>query len=400
MIIRFGPIVQSASGALGGMVFSRQGGTSIVRTRPLLRNPRTARQLQVRNNYNQAVAWWRAMSDENRLAWFRCAQTYRHTKPDGTSNPLTAWQTYAMVTLRILDTPYGLKAKDIPPDPWFDEIESLGIRLDVWPSGPVHMVHSRGTLTPDPPDVKEIIYDLAVQRPFRTFPTFPASLFLRAWHSYSRTYSTNLLTTYNSIAGVTNTTWATVAGSPTIGEFIRWSCVSHLPLWPSSTLWSGLSQVPNVSSELLTNGDFELPDDGGAGARTGWHVTALATIATEIHDVWGDAYSLKFTVPASAGTQYVYHDPNINVATPGTYTIRFAARAVAGGSSLTVRLYSTGYVVLLNQSFNLPNDGVWYEYQYSGLIAPGYNNAYLYFLRSVAPAAEIYFDNVSIRRNL
>jgi hypothetical protein len=399
-VIRFGPIVQSASGALAGMVFSRQGGTSIVRTRPLLCNRQTARQLQVRNNYALALRWWRAMSDTNRLAWFRCAQTYRHTKPDGTSNPLTAWQTYATVALRLLDTPYGFFAEDLAPDPWFGQVETLGIRIDVWPAGPVNMVHSRGTLTEEPPDVISLVYDLAVQRTFRTYATLPGRLTLRAWHDTSRTYSNNLLSTYNAIRGNINSTWTPVAGSPTVGEFIRWFCLSHLMAWPASTLWSGLSQVPNVSSELITNGDFELPDDGGYAARTGWTTNAPSTITTETFDVWGDAYSIHWIVPASAGTQYLYTPFNINVSLAATYTIRFAARAVAGGANFVARLISSTYVTLLTHTFTLPNDGIWYEYSYSGTIAPGYTLAQFYFLRSTAPAAQIYVDNVSIRRTL
>lgn len=399
-VVRFGPIVQSASGALGGLVFSRQGGTSIVRTRPLLRNPRTARQLTTRAAYNRVVALWRSLTDAQRLNWFRVAQTYRQPKPDGTSNPLTAWQTFATVQLRYLDMPYGAATLYPDPYPLAGTLETSGIRLDVWPGGPINMVHSRGGPSLLPLEYNRICYDLFAQRPFRTFPTLPGRLRLSAWHDWSRTYSNNLLSTSNYWRPLIGTRWLTNFELPAASEFITWHCTSHFLLWPSSTLWSGTSQVPNVSSELLTNGDFELPDDAGAGARTGWTPSAGATATTEIHDVWGDAYSLRWQVPAAAGEQNLSSGLNIDVTTPGAYTLRFAAMTTIAAAwyGIYLLLAPSGTVTITTAS--PPADGLWHEYSYPFNVPADKTLARLRFQKNAGTATDIYLDNITIRRDL
>ena len=59
-VIRYGPVVQSARGSLGGLIFARQGGTPIVRTRPKPFRPDSPLQLQTRSRYSTLIAAWRA----------------------------------------------------------------------------------------------------------------------------------------------------------------------------------------------------------------------------------------------------------------------------------------------------------------------------------------------------
>ena len=376
--VRFGPIVQSASGALGSVVFSRQGGTGVVRMRPMRVDRESGRQLEVRAQYAAVVLAWRGLSNAQRRAWWRCGQAYKRVDGEGVARTLTGWLAFSTVNLRAAGQSYGLQ---LDPDVLWGDIEKVAIRVDVWPGGPVNLVNTTGTAT------TTVSLGLMVQRWWRKYETRPARLLAQAFNDRVFCRSSNVT------AG-----FADVAGAPGVNEYVGWECISHLAAWPSSMKFSGVSRVPNVSGELVTNGDMELP--AGGGGATGWSLTGAGTVGRISVGVWGDLKSLEWTRAAAGGSSYVKSGTDIDCSTPGTYVARFAAKSNAGvpwnqvimsGGALGDVLITTAYP---------PADGVWREYEYPFTIAAGDTVKNIRFQSWGAPEILVYLDNVSVRRNL
>lgn len=377
-VVRYGPLVQSVRGALGSVVFARQGGTPIVRPRPLKLNQRSAAQLRVRRNYNAVVAAWRGLTDDDRLRWFRLAETYRQAGPDGLGRPLSAWLLFATTNLRSMHME-GTIAYE--PNPGFGDVERSFVRVDVWPGGPVRLVHSVGN-----PNVGNC-YQLLVQRTWRRVGTLPGRLFLSAWHG---------VTTRRSDA-ITNE-FAEVGGAPGIGEFVKWQCISHMWAWVRSVSFWGLVQVPNVGPELLTNGDMEVPDNSAPPAW--WLFAGAGALERVLVDSWGDLRSLKWTRAASAGGTALYTPSTVDLSPAATYVLRFAAKCVSGTAWSNVFVYNPTIGVIY-VTFNAPPaDSIWHEYEYSFTVPAGGQNSKLQFANNNATAVEVYLDDVSIRRDL
>lgn len=388
-VVRFGPIVQAVRGTLGSCVFARQGGVAIVRQRPMKVNQESARQLEVRTHYSRAVALWSGLSQVNRDAWFRCAQVYRSTNPEGESRPMSAWLVFATVALRMLDTSLATETWWHVANPLCGNLENGTVRLDVWPGGPAQFVHSRGA-TPFPNfSAISIIYGLSVQRVFRTLPGWPGQSWKSVWHDASIGYSNNVS------AG-----FAAMGGWPAIGERIRWRAVSHYPQWPGRTVMQGFSVVPNVGLELVVNGDMELPAPASSDPPTGWSVTGTGVLSRITTQPWGDVHSLKWTRAAAGGNTLLASGYDI-VLTPGeSHTLRFAARCVKGVPWAVIQ-YKTVADAAVNITAVAPAaDGLWAEYEYDFTPAAGYTVCRLQLYCIDAAAMEVELDNVSVRRNL
>jgi hypothetical protein len=399
-VIRCGPLVQAIRGALGSVVFARQGGTAIVRQRPLKCNQGSVRELVTRGNYVRVVAYWRAFTDGQRLAWMRAAETYRYSGPDGVTKPVSGWVMYATVALRLVDGGNVTAAEIAEPDPWLGEVEKLGVRLDVWPGGPVNLVHSRGTLTVEPPDVIAVYYRVSVQRTFRVVPTLPGRLMLRAWHNSSRTYSNNLLRATAEPGGATGTTFAAVCGSPGIGERVKWECVSHLWWWPAATIWAGLSEVPNVGAELMSNGDMEIPGWPGYTAPTGWSLQGAGTLTSETFDVWGDTASLRWVRAQGAGGTQVQAARGMLCEGGVTYNLRLAGRCVSRGDTIGVVLRDGVHTNQGIGTYAPGVDSIWAEWILPFTVSMPFGLCNVLFYYQHATALELYLDNVSVRGDL
>jgi len=377
-VVRYGPLVQSVRGALGAVVFARQGGTAIVRTRPLKVNQQTARQLGTRAKYGRVVAKWRSLTDEQRLMWFRCAQTYRHAGPEGVSRPLSAWLVFAMVNLRMLDAG-GIMVEE--PSPYNEVVESVGVRLDVWPGGPVNLVHSMVVGS------SGSYYRLLAQPTFRVWATLPGRTLRRTFHRQSLVHCDDVTSGFEETVGL-----------PGVNEFVRWDCLSHLAEWPSGARFTGLSQVPNVSGELVTNATMELhflnawPD--------GWHVAGAGSIDSSHVQTWGGYSTLLWTRAASAGSSAVYTDFNMDLSVAGSYVLRFAARCVSGTPWNEVFVATTSVVLAYITTPAIPADGLWHEYVCPFTVVTGYPGCKLQLSNYNASDMATHLDDVSIRRNL
>jgi len=387
--VKFGPLVQSARGGLGSVVFARQGGAGIVRQRPMKVNQESVRQLQVRTQYARAVELWSGLAQADRDAWFRCAQVYKATSPEGESRPMSAWLVFATVALRMLDTPYGDATFWLTANPVFGNLENGTVRLDVWPGGPANVVHSRGTVYDDSFTATVILYSVSVQRVFRTLPGWPGQSWSRVWHDISIGYSNNVSEGFAALG-----TW------PAIGERIRWRVVSHYPAWPGRTLTQGYSVVPNVGPELIGNGDMELPIPATGAPPTGWTVTGAGVLSRVVTQPWGDDASARWTRAAGGGVSYLYAAIGTGSVAAGTYTLRFAARCVAGVAWADILATEVGVGSVVITSACPPADGVWREYSYSFVVPSLWAAGRLNFHMTGAAAVDVEVDNVSIRRDL
>lgn len=376
--VRFGPIVQSASGALGSVVFSRQGGSGVVRMRPMRVDRESGRQLEVRAQYAAVVLAWRGLTNAQRRAWWRCAQAYKRVDGEGVARTLTGWLAFSTVNLRAAGQSYGLQ---LDPEVLWGDIEKVAIRLDVWPGGPVNLVNTTGTAT------TTVSLGLMVQRWWRTYETRPARLLAQAFNDRVFCRSSNVT------AG-----FAEVAGAPGVNEYVGWECISHLVAWPSSMKFSGVSRVLNVSGELVTNGDMELP--AGAGGPTGWSIVGAGTVDRVSLDTWGDLRSLKWLHAVGAGNSFLLSGVNIDVSVAGTYVVRFAIKVVAGVGYSQVYLLKQGEWSISFGATPPAADGLWHEQEWSCVVPAGKTVCQLDFASLVNDTAEVYLDNVSVRRNL
>ena len=388
-VVRYGPLVLSARGSLGSVVFARQGGTAIVRPRPMKVNQQSGRQLEVRANYARAVALWRGLGQADRDAWFRCAQIYKVVGPDGESKPMSAWVVFVTVALRMLDTPFACDTFWLTPNPVFGNLEYGTVRLDVWPGGPAQFVHSRGTIYDGSFTATVIMYSVFCQRVFRTLPGWPGHCWRKVFGDISIGYSNNV-----------SEGFAAFGSWPGVGERIRWRVKSHYPAWPSGTVMQGFSTVPNVGPELVTNGDMELPVPPFGTPPSGWSILQNGTLSRVTTQPWGDDASAIWTRSAGAGNTFLKTGQDIDVSVAGTYVLRFAIRSVTGTAYNVLQLIKTGVWALSFSATPPAADGLWHEQEWSVVIPAGRTTCGLEFGSTLGQALEVQLDNVSLRRNL
>jgi hypothetical protein len=84
----------------------------------------------------------------------------------------------------------------------------------------------------------------------------------------------------------------------------------------------------------------------------------------------------------------------------GTYTLRFAARCVAGVAWADILATEVGVGSVVITSACPPADGVWREYSYSFVVPSLWAAGRLNFHMTGAAAVDVEVDNVSIRRDL
>lgn len=73
-LFKQGGLVSELSGKVGGVVFSRNRGGSVIRTFTVPANPKTAYQIEVRNALTSASVAWKSLTDAQRAAWAAWAQ--------------------------------------------------------------------------------------------------------------------------------------------------------------------------------------------------------------------------------------------------------------------------------------------------------------------------------------
>lgn len=223
-----GIAVGAASGSMGGVVASHNRGGQYFRRRATPVNPSSTYQAEVRAQLAGLSSGWRALTDEQRLAWDSAATSYVTVNSLGSSVQLTGQQLYIRANQRLaIYLPASMIT--VPPVSW--EVEPLtGLALTDALVALGEMDTLTGTIVPAAIPAN---HSLIV----RASPPLQAGI--RFVKKYMRTIGIR-----NVTAGVFDITtgWNTRFGAVSVGQ----------------TIWLGAQFMNNtngqVSPELLVSG--------------------------------------------------------------------------------------------------------------------------------------------------
>jgi hypothetical protein len=376
-LVRFGSLAQAASGAIGGVTFSRQAGAPIVRTRPIVKPHASAAVLANQAVFAQARAAWRALSTADRLTWIRAAPQFPTTNRLGFSRPLSAFAVFMTCALRNLLA--GNAPPTMPSSLW-SHLLGRTTSIELWPGGPATLLVLQGVFYDNPSFI------VAAQRNFATHPGLPGQL--------SRVISRPLPGTYCA-----NIWPALIAafGTPARLEWLRFEVTQSVPAWPRAITSRHLLQIPNVGDELTYNGDFQI----GGTPPAGWTVTGTGVLTRSGILPYGDYYSGLWQVAAAQPlTYFATAVANRFTWVPSSaYTFRMAYKGTSGLiSSIKVGAPGAAEVTLFT---NLAATGsVWTTVTKSFTSPTLPNGGYIYFYQNAAQACNFAFDNLSIRKDV
>jgi len=376
-LVRFGSLVQAASGALGAVTFSRQAGASIVRTRPICKPHASAAVLANQALFTRARAAWHALSDADRLTWIRAAPQFPTTNRLGFSRPLTPFAIFMTCALRNLLA--GLAPPSIPSPYWS---YSLGktISIDVWPGGPATLLLLEGVTYAMPGLI------VRAQRPFHTHPGLPGQLWRVIARPTPGTYTANI--------------WpALIAafGTPTRLEWLRFDITQWVLAWPRAITSRHFVQIPSVGDELVYNGDFQI----GGTPPAGWKVSGTGALTRSPLLPYGDDYSAKWLVAAAQpATEFYTASPHEFPLTAGqNYTLRCAYKVVSGNiTQIYYTVLGIGYATICGP-FPIA-DAAWHTLSVPFTAAYTGSQTRLSVQNAATVPGHIFLDNLSIRKDV
>ncbi len=347
--VKYGPIIQSARGSLGGLVFARTGGASCIRTRPIVRQVQSQAALQTQAFYPAVITAWRNLSTADRTAWQRAAQVYQHPCPDGTTRPISPWIMFATVNLRRLSMNAFNLASGMGPAvaiatlPVFEPgaLDTTAPGLAVWPDATTFFYHALPSASLSP------CYSLSIQRCWRTSPTRPGRLVKLLYHSQPSQHCQDLSAVFSSLVG-----------SPQAGEQIFWRCTSHMAAWPASLSFSGLITVQSGGVDQMTYGDFEAP--AAPAAPTGWSTSGRAVLTTSTTDTWLRTQHAHLASTSYASDSYAYTPYNWTGNPGDVWQLAIAIRRMSPGSLSWIALARQGGGVQPFLSATATNDSLWH----------------------------------------
>jgi hypothetical protein len=376
-LVRFGSVVQAASGALGAVTFSRHAGASIVRTRPIFKPHQSAAVLANQAVFAQARAAWRALSTEDRLTWIRAAPQFPETNRLGFSRPLPAFTIFMRLAIRNI-----LLGFTPPTYPYAFGNADLGheVSIEIFPGGPANLIN------PPPHIVQGPRHTTKAQRLFSTHPGLPGQLWLTISHEEPDRYSLNLWTPL--IAAF---------GTPQRLEWYRFEVTQWLTGWPRSITSRHLLQIPNVGNELTYNGDFQI----GGTPPAGWTVTGTGALTQSHTGTWGDGESGRWVVAAAQPlTYFATAVANRFTWVPSTaYTFRMAYKGISGLIS-SIKVGAAGAAEVTLYTNLAATASVWTTTTKSFTSPTLANGGYIYFYQNAAQACDFSFDNLSIRKDV
>lgn len=387
--IKYGPIIQSARGSLGGLVFARTGGTSCVRQRPIVRQVQSQAALQSQAFYPAVVSAWRNLTTAQRTAWVRAAQVYQHSCPDGTTRPISPWLMFATVNLRRLNmNAYYLQTGvgspwTIASLPVFEpgSLETVSADLRYWPEGTVEFYHAGPSSTLSP------CYSLSVQRCWRASPTRPGRLVKLLYHGQPSTHCQDLTTLS-----------AALIGTPPIGESVYWECVSHMAAWPASIKYSGLITVPNLGPNLLSNADFESP--AAPAVPTGWSAAGSGTLVTETTDVGKSLQSVHWQRTSAGADSHFYSPYSIPILASSDQFFFFGQTKPVSAFTTYFRIqYPSSSEFQITVALPQPDD-LWHTISGTSTGSHSVTTARLHVIRLSSAVFDGFLDNLQIRKVL
>jgi hypothetical protein len=375
-LIRFGSVIQAASGRLGGICFSRQGGTPIVRTQPLQRAHDSAAAVTTRAVWARAHRLWLKLSDADLLSWQNAARQLPSPNRLGLSRQISAYNAYmasAVPALLAGDTPVPTAAASAAL------VQPGNLVVEIWPGGPANVTHPDGTF------LNFFTLVTKAQRCVRTNPSLPGQF----WKIVSRRQpgfiSTNI--------------WPELIaafGTPVALEWYRFLFLRRVPGWPKTHTTHVHAQIPNVGPELVINGDFQI----GGSPPYSWRVIGPVTLEQDTFLPWGDGISAHADHGAAQATaRFLTWTPGLfSLQAAQSYTCRFAYRFDSGHVDYIVIEGSGMSAVTLARDF-FSADIDWHQASYTWLQATNATNCYLNFYSMLGSSMHITVDNVSIRKD-
>lgn len=98
----FGGGVSEIRGSIGGQVFAKNANGSYIRNRTAPVNPRTTRQVTVRNNLAGVANGWRDLDDAQRNSWIAATPNFPYTNREGQSKLYTGQQLYNTLNMSLV----------------------------------------------------------------------------------------------------------------------------------------------------------------------------------------------------------------------------------------------------------------------------------------------------------
>lgn len=127
---KFGAMMVDLRGKLGGQVFSRNRGGAYVRQKVTPLNPQTTAQVNARSLLTEFSQGWRALTEEQRMAWSGVVDQWSKTDIFGDVVNPTGNTLYSRLNINIRNA--GGTAITVPPLPTgADAITSLSVTADV-----------------------------------------------------------------------------------------------------------------------------------------------------------------------------------------------------------------------------------------------------------------------------
>jgi hypothetical protein len=376
-LVRFGSLVQAASGALGALVFSRQAGAAIARMRPILKPHDSPAVLANQCIFAQARAAWAALSAADRLTWIRAAPQFPSVNRLGVSRPLSPFVLFMRLAIRNLLLGF---APPTFPYPFGNADLGHELSIEPFPGGPINLINP-------PPHIDQVPrHTTKAQRLFSTHPGFPGQLWTTISRDQPANYSINLWPQLTA-----------VLGTPARLEWFRFLVTQWVTGWPRSVTSSHLVQIPNVGDELLTNGDFQI----GGTPPSGWTVTGGGALTQIAAATWGDGKSGRWIVgAANPQTQwFTATAKRFSLVAAAAYTIRFAYKVISGNIS-HIRYAGSGLAeqTLCNA---LPDtSGAWVTTSIAFTPPSSASGCYLIVRNLINIPCDVFFDNIYIRKDL
>jgi hypothetical protein len=375
-LIQLGSIVHAASGALGGVCFSRQAGAPIVRVRPIWRPGSSAAVLAQQAVFAQARAAWQNLLDADRLTWIRLAPQLPFTNRLGATRQLSPFNLFTSCAIRNLNAGLNIYTR---PTTSHGITSPHAFTVEIWPNGPANLIAP----TTEPASSWHIT--IKAQRTFHTHPGLPGQL----WRAISQPELQQFAVNF----------WPQLIaafGTPARLEWYRLQVTQWYPGWPRALDTAFHIQIPSVGDELITNGDFET----GGIPPPGWQVLGTGVLAGTKTDPYADDNCARWTVAAAQPiTRCLTATANYFSLTGGAaYTFRFAYRFNSGTVSY-VQILGTGMSNVTLYTNLTDATGQWITGHAHFTPDSNATACYLRFYNAASVPVNLHLDNVSIRKD-
>lgn len=387
-LVRFGALVQAASGRLGGLCFTRQGGTPLVRGQPMRKPRDTAYVRKTAAAMSAARVYWRDMGAANRATWNNAAAQYKGSNRVGLVAGSSGYLLWCCTAIRQLLGGPGLifAAQNMG-------IYSYGVpvSVEVWPGGPMEV-----WIPSDLGDGRCYVI-VRAQRSVRDRDGLAGKMLRVVGRSRFGNLSVNVWSARMSGATEIAPGLSGAFGAPVRGEWIRCEVDQYVPGYGPMMVSSHMVRVPSCGDELVVNGAFTV----GGTPPTGWTAQAPGVLEQQVVDTYGDDYSGRWHVAAGGGfTQFYTRAGSRFVLVAGqSYTLRLAYKTVVG-NLWRIMVNQDGIGLTVIETSPASTGGLWVRKTITFVSTYNCSAAGLYFQGLTNQATDVWIDNVSLRKDV